>query len=302
MPSGVINVLKPPGPTSQDLVTDIKRLLGEKKVGHTGTLDPMAAGVLPICLGKATRLFDTLAEKDKRYRFEMQLGVSTDTLDCEGEITQRIETKPLSKEEFAAVLPNFMGRIRQEPPMYSALKWKGQSLHQIARKGGEEEAEIRRKKAREVQIHELTLCEQTGENRFLLDLHCSKGTYVRVIVEQIAAALGTVGVLTFLLRNASGRYKIEDALTLDEIAAMKQAGCVEDCIEAVDDALSMYPKCQAADKEYAKLRNGNMIDWPQDAAEGICRLYCQGEFFGLAEKQQDKMHISTMFWEESPKK
>ena len=196
MTDGIVNVLKPPGMTSHDVVSRIRRIYGIQKAGHSGTLDPDAAGVLPVFIGNATRLLEYAATASKHYRAEGMFGIRTDTGDDSGNI---LETKPvpaISATEFEKVLQQFRGKILQVPPMYSALKVNGKKLYEYAREGI-----IIERPARPVEI-----------------FRCSKGTYVRTLLEDIAASLGTCACMTFLLRTRAGDFSIKDSHTLDEIA------------------------------------------------------------------------------------
>lgn len=305
--NGVFNLLKPPGPSSNDLVSDVKRLLRAHgfpatKVGHTGTLDPGAAGVLPICVGKATRLFDYLLNGEKEYLFEMRFGVATDTLDSYGSVVARDE-KRISVEELTAVLPAFCGETRQIPPMYSALKLDGRKLYEIARKGLDDEAAIRAKKARVVTIHGIEWVEQTGDNRFLLRMRCTKGTYVRTVCEDVARALGTVATVSFLLRTRTGDFDLVDAITLDELSAAFEGGTAYDHLIPTDRALAAWPRVDAPDPCFDRLRNGNAIRMPvtETAGDGRVRVYCRGQFFGLGEWMGENLLLRCVLREPDAK-
>ncbi len=212
MTDGIVNVLKPPGMTSHDVVSRIRRIYGIQKAGHSGTLDPDAAGVLPVFIGNATRLLEYAATVSKHYRAEGMFGIRTDTGDDSGNI---LETKPvpaISATEFEKVLQQFRGKILQVPPMYSALKVNGKKLYEYAREGI-----IIERPARPVEIFRLD-CVKLYPPYFSLDIECSKGTYVRTLLEDIAASLGICACMTFLLRTRAGDFSIKDSHTLDEIA------------------------------------------------------------------------------------
>ncbi len=213
MTAGIINVLKPCGMTSHDVISFMRRVLNTKKIGHSGTLDPDAAGVLPVFAGTATRLLEYALEDSKRYRAEITFGVKTDTGDDSGAVMQTSELPTCSAEEFAAVLQEFTGVQKQLPPMYSALKLNGQPLYKLARKGIEVERE-----AREIFISRLELI-SFNPQKAVLDVECSKGTYIRTLLEDICARLGVCGTMSFLLRTSAGGFKIEDAVTLQELEA-----------------------------------------------------------------------------------
>ena len=212
MTGGIVNVLKPPGMTSHDVVSRIRHIYGVKKAGHSGTLDPDAAGVLPVFIGKATRLLEYEASGIKQYRAEGILGIRTDTGDDSGNV---LETKPvpdISAAELEEALQQFRGKILQVPPMYSALKINGKKLYEYARKGIEIE-----RTARPIDIFHLD-CIKLFPPFFCLDIECSKGTYIRTLLEDIAVSLGTFACMTFLLRTKAGDFSIEESHTLNEIA------------------------------------------------------------------------------------
>ncbi|MCI6222128.1 MAG: tRNA pseudouridine(55) synthase TruB [Selenomonadales bacterium] len=213
MSDGILNVYKPAGMTAHDVVGKIRRIYGQKKVGHGGTLDPDAAGVLPVFLGTATRLLEYAVEGTKAYRAEGCLGSRTTTGDKSGVVVEERPVPPLTRDDMEQVLARFRGPILQTPPMYSALKVNGRKLYQYARQGMEIE-----RQPRSVEIHHLILRE-FDPPRFAVDVECSKGTYIRTLLEDIAAALGTVGHMTTLLRTRVGDYRLEEAHTLEEIAA-----------------------------------------------------------------------------------
>ena len=210
---GIINVLKPPGMTSSDVVVWIRKVLKIKKVGHTGTLDPGVAGVLPICVGKGTRLAEYITEQGKAYIAEVTFGVSTDTQDSYGKIIQ--ETSPqLKRSDLEQILPNFMGKVFQVPPMYSAVRKEGKHLYEYARKGISIE-----RPPREVSIYRLNLEEwYAGEfPKAILDIECSKGTYIRTISHDLGQALGCGAHMSYLVRVRSGPFNIRESWTLEEI-------------------------------------------------------------------------------------
>ena len=212
MTDGIINVLKPPGLTSHDVVNRIRRIYGIRKAGHSGTLDPDAAGVLPVFIGNATRLLEYAADGTKHYRAEGIFGIRTDTGDDSGNVLETKPAPPVSAAEFETVLQQFRGTILQVPPMYSALKVNGRKLYEYAREGI-----VIERPARPVNIYRLE-CIKLYPPYFSLDIECSKGTYIRTLLEDIAASLGTCACMTFLLRTKAGEFSIKDSHTLDEIA------------------------------------------------------------------------------------
>jgi tRNA pseudouridine55 synthase len=247
--SGLLNVHKEPGWTSHDVVAKVRRLAGQKRVGHAGTLDPLAEGVLPVLLGRATRLADTLQSGEKRYQAWVQLGVATTTDDAEGEITSTSPIPALSTCQIEAALSQFRGTIRQVPPAYSAIKVNGQRAYALARRGDRPDLA-----ARQVTITDLRLLEH-GPDCLVLEVGCSKGTYVRSLARDVAAALGTIGHLTRLVRTQVGPFRLEDALTLSAIA---ERG-VPAVLLSPEAALPAAPVYQANTADTARLRNGQPI-------------------------------------------
>lgn len=213
---GILNLLKPPGMTSHDVVGFVRRTLQTKKVGHTGTLDPGVAGVLPICVGKATRLAEYIAGDDKAYRAEITFGLATDTQDSFGEVTAEADASHLTRGDLAYVLPRFQGEIMQVPPMVSAVKVNGKKLYELAREGVEIERE-----ARPVTIHKLQLLDFRPGPRpvAFVDVVCSKGTYIRTLAVDIGAALNLPAHMSHLVRTRSGPFTLADAATLEDLAA-----------------------------------------------------------------------------------
>lgn len=216
--NGILNVLKPPGLTSFQVVQKLRKILDQKKIGHTGTLDPLAVGVLPICLGRGTKIIRFLPEERKQYVFEMELGVTTDTLDREGRVISQDDSwQTISLDQIRKVISDFSGRIAQIPPMYSAVKKNGQPLYQLARKGQEVERE-----AREVEIYSREIY-SIKPPRIRLQLECSRGTYVRSLVRDIGEELDCGAVLNFLIRTKSGPFHLDASQPLQLIAANSSA-------------------------------------------------------------------------------
>ncbi|HWQ29522.1 MAG TPA: tRNA pseudouridine(55) synthase TruB, partial [Negativicutes bacterium] len=210
--NGIINVLKPPGMTSHDVVSFMRKTLNIKKIGHTGTLDPEAAGVLPICIGKATRVAQFLTDKQKRYRANIKFGKVTDTYDGYGSVIKEAGPVAIDAPRLEAVLTGFLGTIKQRPPIYSALKVDGRKLYEYARAGQEVEIE-----ERPVDIYELKLVEMLGADEAMIDILCSKGTYIRTLCYDIGEALGCGAYMSQLVRLESTPFAIEGSHTLEEI-------------------------------------------------------------------------------------
>ncbi|MBW3637035.1 MAG: tRNA pseudouridine(55) synthase TruB [Armatimonadetes bacterium] len=215
MKHGVLNLLKPPGMTSHDAVAFVRRVLQNKRVGHTGTLDPAAAGVLPICVGQATRIAEYLQAGTKEYLAEATFGHETDTLDAVGKTIREAPTAQINLESLRAALDGFRGEIEQTPPLYSAIKQDGQKLYEIARAGGE--ADI---KSRKVTISKLVVTRfiEGEKPRAMLHIECSGGTYVRSLVRDIGNALGSAATMTFLVRSRSGGFELKEAVSCEEFA------------------------------------------------------------------------------------
>lgn len=252
MINGILNVYKEKGYTSHDVVARLRGIAGQKKIGHTGTLDPEATGVLPVCLGKATKVCDLLTDKDKVYEAVLLLGKETDTQDMTGEILKESPVQVAEAEAEEAVM-SFVGDYSQIPPMYSALKVNGKKLCDLARNGVEVE-----RKAREVVIFGIEILEMNLP-RITMRVHCSKGTYIRTLCHDIGKKLGCGGCMESLKRTKSADFYIEEALTLDEIEEKKKAGQLEELLYPIDYVFSSYPK-RTVKKKYEKiLYNGNRI-------------------------------------------
>ena len=279
---GVLLLLKPSGMTAHDVVEFVRRKLKMKRVGHTGTLDPLAAGLMILCLGRATRLAEFLSELDKVYRFEMVLGVKTKTQDAEGEIVEVRPTDEITPERLQEVLSKFVGEIEQIPPMLSAVHYHGKRLYELARKGIEVE-----RKPRKVQIYRLTLLDWWDEpvKRALIEVHCSRGTYIRTLVSDIGDALGCGAYQHFLVRTQIGPFSSEQALTLEEFADAVSKGEWERHLLPSDQALPMFPPLVLTRLEARRVLNGmesvvgTVWGYPNLREEGFVRLYDQDHRF-----------------------
>ncbi len=246
--SGVLNVNKPLGLTSHDVVARLRRLTGHRRVGHAGTLDPLATGVLVVCLGSATRLMEYLADLPKEYRATVRLGVTTDTWDAEGDVVHEADAAGITREAVEAALSGFVGRILQVPPMYSAVKRRGKPLYRLARKGITVERE-----PREIEIHSLDL-EIWQPPEAVLRVHCSKGTYVRALAHDLGERLGVGGYLSALERTAVGHLRVEDALGLE---ALDRAGAEwYRYLVPSRDALRHLPSAVLGREALDRLRHG----------------------------------------------
>lgn len=253
--NGILNINKPEGWTSQDVVAKLRGRLHIRRVGHTGTLDPMATGVLPVCFGKATRIIEYYDDDFKTYEAEMKLGMVTDTLDSTGTV---LETKPVdvSEEDVIQAIDSFRGWITQIPPKYSALKVNGKPLYKYAREGAEVEIKSRKIYVEDIQPVEVNL----GENRILFRVTCSKGTYIRTICDDIGKKLGCGGTMTALQRTQSGCFRVEEARTLPEILEMTDEE-LERCVIPMDKTLVHLGRIELKSMESVPFYyNGREID------------------------------------------
>lgn len=283
---GVLAVYKPAGFTSHDVVAKARRILGMKRIGHTGTLDPQVTGVLPLCLGRATRVVEYIQELPKEYVATLRLGLSSDTEDLTGTITETVDEVHVSEEEILAVLASFKGVISQIPPMYSAVKIDGKRLYELAREGKTVE-----RKSREVEIYEIEMTEMTWNDNYpdiTFRVLCSKGTYIRTLCVDIGRALGLPGVMVKLERTMSAGISANHCLTLEEIATHKEAGTLEDHLIAADEAISHLPRHTVMDEKKKAALQGQRLSSrfiaPEVKATGHFRLYdLQGEFLGIYE-------------------
>ena len=282
---GIVTILKPPGMTSSNVVFDVRKIFSEKRAGHLGTLDPAAAGVLPVCLGRATRLFDILVDKDKEYVFEIAFGTQTDTQDAYGAVLARDE-RIVEQSELMRILPEFIGDQVQAASIYSALKVDGKKMYDLARAGETIEPRLR-----EISVHELELIEQTAPNRFLLRAVCSRGTYVRSLCESIAEKLGTIGYVPVLLRTRSGPFVSEHALTIAELDAAKSAGTLDQTLTSCEDAMAFLPELRLPADRTIPTKNG-LETHVRGEADGLVRAYGDGVFLGIGEIKHERFRLT----------
>ncbi len=272
--NGIIVIDKPSGWTSHDVIGKLRRLLGERRIGHSGTLDPMATGVLPVFVGRATRAVEFLESADKEYLAGLRLGVSTDTQDITGTVL-REQPQSVTKSELEAVLPRFRGPISQLPPMYSAVKIGGKKLYELARRGIEAE-----RKPREITIHELSI-EGIEGGDFILRAVCSKGTYVRTLCSDIGDALGCGGTLSSLRRTRAGGYTEQDAVTIEYVEKAAEEGRAELLLKPVDSLFYAYPRFDINPEQEKKCRNGANFE-VRGISKGVYRIYnASGSFMAL---------------------
>lgn len=280
----VFNVLKPPGMTSHDVIGFLRRALQTKKIGHGGTLDPDAAGVLPVFAGAATRLLEFAVEGRKQYIAEFTLGQQTDTGDDSGSVVRRLPVPQLTEEGLQALLARFTGPQLQLPPMYSALKVNGQKLYELARRGVEVE-----RQPRSIEIYKLELLNFTAAS-FTVAVECSKGTYIRVLGEDMAAALGTCGTMSFLLRTQVGAYTLNQSHTLQEIAA-DPLGCAALPVTAV----AHLPQLMLTAKQAARITNGVRTTLAGTADGQYVLLGPAEEFLGIGRCAEEKIQAEKIF-------
>ena len=276
--NGIIVIDKPQAYTSHDIVAIVKKKLGEK-VGHTGTLDPNATGVLPLLIGKGTKLSGYLIDHDKTYEVELKFGEKTDTADGEGKILETREVPASVWKQVSGVLASFQGRQKQMPPMYSAIKVKGKKLYEYARSGKEVAIP-----EREIEIFAIHLEKQNTEKQEITFMvHCYKGTYIRSLCEDIAEKLGTVGYMKNLRRKTVGKFTLEDAITLDTFEKMT----VEDIrakMRIAEEVLQDKPKCLLPENKFQLFCNGVKLSQQeigQDLTDGTYRIYVKEIFVGL---------------------
>lgn len=277
---GVLLLDKDPGMSSNAALQKAKRLLGVRKAGHTGSLDPLASGLLPICLGEATKLARFLLDTDKRYRVSMRLGMTTDTGDAEGAIIEQRPIPALDAETIETVLQRFRGSMLQIPPMYSALKHRGVRLYQLARRGIEVE-----RPGREIQIFELRVLDFDA-SRLDLDVHCSKGTYIRVLAEDLGRAFGCGAHVETLRRTAVGGLSVARAHTLEQLGKLDHIAR-NAVVEPMDLLVPMLSVVELDDELCSSLRHGQPVRCPRDLTEGLVRLYSRsGCFIGIGEVRE----------------
>ena len=284
--NGIVIVDKPQEWTSQDVTARLRRVFNTRRIGHGGTLDPMATGVLPVFVGRATRGVEFFEHAEKTYETVLRLGMTTDTEDTTGTILSESEVS-VTQEQVEAVLEQFRGEILQIPPMYSALKVNGQKLCDLARKGREVE-----RQPRPITIHGLTLLE-TGENTLRLRVRCSKGTYIRTLCKDIGQALGCGGCMQELRRTSAGEYTIEEAVPLQELLDTQEP---EKYLRTVDTMFRNYPAHTLTANQEKRCRNGNSFSIA--LAEGTYRAYSQtGEFLMLAKVEDGVMTTVKSFFD-----
>ncbi len=287
MIDGIINVHKEAGYTSHDVVAKLRGILRQKKIGHTGTLDPEATGVLPVCLGKGTRLCDMLTDKEKTYEAELLLGVETDTQDMTGRVLCQKEVF-CTPQEVETVVQSFLGEQMQIPPMYSALKVNGKKLYELAREGIEVE-----RKPRPVHFYEIKIL-AIELPRVKMQVTCSKGTYIRTLCHDIGRKLGCGAAMERLIRIQVGRFTLAESHTLEEIQEYAKNGCIPEIVCTVEDMFAEYPSFRCPRRYDKRLLNGNPLDVKSvtgELVDGWLRAYdSQGAFVGVYARKEGSHH------------
>ena len=287
--NGIILIDKPQDWTSHDVVGKLRGILHERRIGHSGTLDPLATGLLVIFVGRATRAVEFAESDTKEYIAGIRLGVSTDTQDITGNVLNRCENS-VSKEELNCAISHFVGETEQIPPMYSAVKIGGKKLYELARRG-----ETVERKPRKITISKL---ERIGEHNgdYTLDVCCSKGTYIRTLCSDIGQKLGCGACMSSLRRIKAGAFSVEDAFTIDDVAAAANDGTIDKLILPVDSLFAGYAALKVGENAGKKLKNGNIIKCR--AENGIYRVYSEnGEFLLLGEVYADRLKTIKSFFE-----
>ena len=277
---GILNINKPERKTSYSIVAMVKRLTGEKHAGHAGTLDPMATGVLPVCLGQATRLVEYLMDTTKTYRAEIELGVSTDSFDREGTVTQQEDTSGITLKQLETTLNSFRGVITQIPPMYSAVKHQGKPLYELARAGIDVE-----RKSRTAKIYSLEL--NSWENPILhIEVTCGKGTYIRSLANDLGQVLGCGAMLKNLERSRCGIFDIKEAITPEHFEEACRVGYWESLLYPMDSILSLWETVIVGEEKAQAIRNGALLTLTENTSNKVetefCRAYTwDGSLLGI---------------------
>ena len=292
---GILNIYKKKGYTSHDVVAKLRGITGQRKIGHTGTLDPEAEGVLPVCLGRATKVCDLLTDRDKTYEAVLFLGIRTDTQDVTGTVTDRGDVQGITREMVEQAAHKYVGEYDQIPPMYSALKVNGKKLYELAREGKTIE-----RKARRVRIYELEILEEALP-RVRLRVRCSKGTYIRTLCDDIGADLGCYGCMEALLRTRVGPFALEEACRLEEVASALKTGELGKMLCPIDRLFAEYPAVRVKEGWEKLAYNGNglkrsMTDGDRETRDGACvRIYdAGGNFLALYRYHREAEEYTTV--------
>lgn len=284
---GILNINKPAGKTSYSIVAAVKRLSGERRVGHAGTLDPDASGVLPVCLGRGTRIIEFLVDTTKTYRAVIELGKATDTYDGSGRITRQEDPSGIDRQQLEATLASFHGTIRQTPPMYSALKHKGQPLYTLARAGINVE-----RKSRTVKIHRLELI-RWEPPLVTIEIECGKGTYIRSLAHDLGQSLGCGAYLKSLVRTRCGIFDIKDAIAMSQMEEAFHFGYWEHFLYPIDIVLQDFSAIVVDEAAEEAMKKGSPLSMQQNIDENSHQRYCRaysrdGRFLGILQRTPDK--------------
>jgi tRNA pseudouridine55 synthase len=283
-PDGFLNLMKPPGMTSRQAAVKVGLLLRARKAGHTGTLDPGACGVLLVCLGRATRLSSFVADTTKAYRAELTLGVSTNTMDSEGEVTWTCDSSGITERDLSEAAAGFIGDIEQTPPAFSAVRRAGKRLHWLAREGKPVSVEPREVRVDKIEVLAFT---PGPPAKALLEIECEKGTYVRALCADIAAALKCAGHMSFLLRTRVGDFEVGDSVTFDEIRDLGPSAS-RDLIIPMDRVVAHLPSIRLSEEQAQAVLHGIAVE---GEASGLVRLYDDNDrIIGLARPEGGKLH------------
>ncbi len=288
---GIIVIDKPFGKTSHDMVYFVRKLVGIKKVGHTGTLDPAATGVLPVCIGNATKVCDMLTNADKAYKVTFILGMITDTQDAEGEV---LAEQPVNctKEDITDAVNSFMGEIKQIPPMYSAVKVGGKKLYELARAGVTVE-----RKERTVTIKAIEILEIDEEkNAVTMTVECSKGTYIRTLCEDIGIKLGCGAYVNNLQRIKSGVFSLENSYTLEELLERKEQNTLSECIVSTEAVFADLPKVRLGKKQAEMVKNGIAVNQSGLTEGKLYRVYGEEGFLAVSKCVEGRLRLEKAFW------
>lgn len=285
--NGILNILKPTGMTSHDVVSSVRKILNMKKVGHAGTLDPNVAGVMVICVGKGTKLSDYLMNGDKEYVCELVLGQSTDTQDSYGAVVKQNDKFDLSIDEIINVLREFEGEQLQVPPMYSAVKLNGKKLYEYARQNIEV-----KKPGKLVDIKEIKLI-KFEETKVLMKIKCSKGTYMRTLCNDIGEKLGTYGHMGILIRTEAKGLHIENSVTLEELKSLYDNNRLNECLLSIDE---VYPleKIFVDDEYYDRITAGNEVYYEKTVSSDEFYIYCKDQLIGIGKKTDHSVKIEKL--------
>ncbi len=264
---GFLNVNKPRGKTSFSIVAQVRKLTGEKRVGHAGTLDPLATGVLPICIGQAARLVEYISDFNKTYRAEIELGITTDTYDAEGKILQKVDANYVTRQMVEEVLGSFRGEIIQETPAFSAVKYHGKPSYALTRKGIKVTPKTRLARIERIEIVDWR------PSLVTLEIDCGKGTYIRSIANDLGRKLGCGAYLKNLVRLRYGVFNIVDALTIEQVEEACQIGFWQQLLYPMDSVLSIFPSAVIGEDTERTLCNGNAISLKDCQSNTLCRVY-----------------------------